>query len=323
MFGSDVMEIILGLGVAVIALGIVCAAASEFIEMLLNTRGRDLLRGIIELTNEPQICYDVYKHPLIASLYRGEFHPTQPNNLPSYIPPRLFALALLDLVTVHSEVDSLARSFAPSYPSDFNRLSPSAVQEAAEKRLPPDSSIRRSLRMLIAAAGDDSNRLLASIEAWFAAVMREVTNWSLRRRKLMLLVLGLLICASFNVDPLNLANYFATARAQSTFWLQNSKPDNSVANSYASTADALRQIRSLGLPVGWGGSDPVRIPSTADGWLLKIGGFVLMSFAICACGVASLQIAKHLGTAALSRTRLTQTFVKDPEIARARGESSA
>ena len=94
-------------------LSLICSAANEIIELMLKKRAIDLERGIRELlcpgtesgTND--IVQKLYNHALINNLFGGTYEDSRIGSglrrllrtqLPSYIPARNFALALMDLV---------------------------------------------------------------------------------------------------------------------------------------------------------------------------------------------------------------------------------
>src|SRR5713226_3383259 len=100
MFGSEILDVALGLVFTYLLLSLICTAANELLAGLLNLRGRKLFAGIENLlygsdlpaqapdrTRDLQVT-DVYDHPLIRSLYRRRW--------PSYIPSTNFALAVID-----------------------------------------------------------------------------------------------------------------------------------------------------------------------------------------------------------------------------------
>jgi hypothetical protein len=100
MFGSSVLDVAIGLVFLYLLLSLLCTSINEFIESLLKNRSKDLERGLRELLGDPQgtgLVQKLYQHPLISSLFRNDYKPGGAN-LPSYLPSRQFALALLDIV---------------------------------------------------------------------------------------------------------------------------------------------------------------------------------------------------------------------------------
>src|SRR5437868_2780333 len=105
MFGSMILEVAIGLIFVYLFLSLVCLAAKEGLEALMKKRAIDLERGIRELLNDPEgqgLAKGLYEHPLIDGLFKGKFEEQKGGhfwtNLPSYIPAKDFALALVDVV---------------------------------------------------------------------------------------------------------------------------------------------------------------------------------------------------------------------------------
>src|SRR2546428_4691359 len=106
-------------------LSLMCSAANEIIELWLKNRAADLERGLRELLNDKDgtgLVKDLYSHHLVNGLFKGKYNRASYSgflgrakrlfgmgNLPSYIPARNFALALMDLVP---------RVAAPTRPAD-------------------------------------------------------------------------------------------------------------------------------------------------------------------------------------------------------------
>src|SRR5947207_7576079 len=110
MFGSEVLDIGIGIIFVFLLVSLIASAIREGIEGWLKTRATHLEAGIRELLHDPTglgLAKQFFEHPLIYSLYSGEYTPrkdgilpialTGGGNLPSYIPSRNFALALMDM----------------------------------------------------------------------------------------------------------------------------------------------------------------------------------------------------------------------------------
>lgn len=127
MFGSNFVEIGIGLSLLFVLLSLICSQGAETLSRWLSWRSRFLEEGIQELLQDRALADRVYRHPLIKGL--GRKIPFAPNGFvqrvaralslqrrmereldvwskPSYIPSHLFARALLDTVL-------LSRRFPP------------------------------------------------------------------------------------------------------------------------------------------------------------------------------------------------------------------
>jgi hypothetical protein len=101
MFNSGILDVAIGLVFIFLLLSLICSAISEMIEALLKKRAADLERGIREFLNDRDgtgLASKLYNHPLVFGLFDGDYEPKKTSKLPSYIPSRNFALALMDII---------------------------------------------------------------------------------------------------------------------------------------------------------------------------------------------------------------------------------
>src|SRR5881628_675912 len=113
MFNSQILDVAIGMIFVYLLLSLICSAANELIELALKKRAIDLERGIRELlvpgseSGTSDLVAKLYNHSLINGLFGGRYEDTRiasklryiwRTQLPTYIPSRSFALALMDLV---------------------------------------------------------------------------------------------------------------------------------------------------------------------------------------------------------------------------------
>ncbi len=92
IFGSNLLEVAIGVIFVFLLLSLLCSALGELIESFIRFRARDLERGVGKLLGNPDLVNDFFNHPLVKPL--GE--------KPSYIPARTFSLALWNLATTEA-----------------------------------------------------------------------------------------------------------------------------------------------------------------------------------------------------------------------------
>src|SRR5262245_11890999 len=97
MFGFEMLDVAIGIAFVYLLISLLCSAIIEGAEAVLKRRAKDLEMGIKELLRDPNLVAKVYSHPLINGLFKGDYQPGM-RNLPSYIPTRSFALAIMDLL---------------------------------------------------------------------------------------------------------------------------------------------------------------------------------------------------------------------------------
>src|SRR5207253_6528501 len=96
VFGSDVLDVAIGIFFIYAVLRLICSAIHELLEAFSKNRAKDLERGLHELlgggSEASPLMHDLYNHPLISGLFQGKCEPHS-RTLPSYIPARNVALA--------------------------------------------------------------------------------------------------------------------------------------------------------------------------------------------------------------------------------------
>jgi hypothetical protein len=255
MFGSQILEVAIGLVLLFLLLSLICSSIKEGVESFMKYRARDLESGLREIFNDPDgktMIPKFYSHPLIYGLFKGRFDPHDLGKLPSYIPSQTFAHAVLDLY----------------------------------KQEPENEQLKRVLTPLLQAAGADFRRAQANVEEWYNGAMDRVSGWYKRRTQKVIAVLGFAIAFGLNIDCIAIARYLnVTPASRSALMDQASK----VAPSGTNPFDTLSTVVHVGdIPIGWTTNKrPLdsslawrAFPTGFGDWLLKIAGLLATSLAI-------------------------------------------
>lgn len=267
MFGSQVLEVVIGLVLIYLALSIGCSGIKEVIAAAFSLRARTLEQGVRSmLKNGPNdYATQLLGHPLIkATAPEGE--------KPAYISARMFAAALLDVVA----------------PADTAQPRTLASLRAGVAQI-PDAKLRGTLLNMIDTAGGDVNAAREKVEHWYDDTMARVSGWYKRMAQKIIFVAGLILCVAVNADTMMIIKELwndQTLRgavvAQAEKRVQSTAPADS-ADAKASLQQLAGTIReSNAPPIGWS-ADPGDIralPSGPGNIVLKILGILLTSFAI-------------------------------------------
>jgi hypothetical protein len=322
MFGSEVLDVVIGMIFIFLLLSLICSAINEMIEAALNKRAKLLEEGIKELLNDKGgkgLVRDIYKHPLIAGLFRGSYGANA--NLPSYIPARNFALALMDVVLPGAGASQSGTASATTPPNAAANRANTPLQplrDAINNNQAINSEVKKALMPLIDAAGDDPAKARENIENWFNSSMDRVSGWYKRRAQVIILVLGLLTAIAVNADSITISNSLSHDKALRESLVSaadeyskmnvpltplpspasgtptptpaaspDKKSTNDPCEKDANSPECkfernLGKIKELGLPIGWDRNNPKLVPPLNDvgGWLLKIFGWLITAFAI-------------------------------------------
>src|SRR5262245_28322532 len=270
-------------------LSLMCSAITEILETWLKHRSIDLDRGVRQLLADPNgvgLVRQFYQHPLIDSLFRGSYDPGSPRNLPSYIPSRQFALALMDLMLPNQPT---ALSGAAGAIGGTGTAPSTAALRDAVSKIEGADSVRRALLTLIDAAGNDVAQVRINIEQWFDAAMDRVSGYYKRRSQRILVAIGIVIAVLMNVSSITIAE---------ALWTDQTLRDSlsKIAQDYLDSNPApvdvspqarfdrkVKVLQSFGLPIGWtrDAGDPRAITETDPGvWIERVFGWLLTGSAV-------------------------------------------
>ena len=244
MLNSPLLEVTIGMIFFYLLLSFICSALKELVESYLQNRASGLESGVRRLLDDPQgagLANDLYNHPLVRVLYKDR------SDLPSYIPARNFALALMDLAAPGG-----AKGAAPANPNS----SPAPVMESFRQGVAAtvkSEVVKRGLLALIDASGDDPAALRGNIENWYNSSMERVSGWYKRRTQRIITVLGIALAMVLNADSVAITQTLWHNAALRSSTLQAAQIYNEQRKSGAQTA--IPNISSLNLPIGWNAQD--------------------------------------------------------------------
>lgn len=299
MFGSEILETVIGLIFVYLLLSVIVSSAKELIESVLKQRAVHLERGIrllLDEKNQPGLAKQLLEHPLIGCLYQGRYdsqNKIKPSSLPSYIPARSFALALMDIV----------RHPTPGTPRSAGEAEGvnSIAQFRQSVELIQNEKVRTALLTLVDAAGNDAQRVRENIEAWFNSTMDRVTGWYRRWTQCIILTVGAILTVVLNADTIAIFRYLSQtpeARASLIAAAQDAArkplpapsaadgtplPGNAAPSSQVDLKTLkvqLQTINGFGLPLGWSQFTWATEKWEAEEWFYRVVGWLLTALAI-------------------------------------------
>lgn len=286
MFGSEILDVAIGVALVFLMMSFLATAIREAFESVIKARAVHLERGIRELLADPGgtgISRAFYEHPLIFSLFKGEYHPAPRRffggALPSYVPARNFADALIDLAIrgpVKNEYAILQTDAVTSVPA----------LRANVGRLRSPQLIRAVLTATDH-AGDDMNVVRKNLENWFDSGMDRVSGGYKRFTHFWLFVIGIALAAGLNVNAITITNHLARNKAlreslvaRSAAVTRDSQYQRRLGDTTFRLADARHtydDLTALDLPIG---IERYSWPRSAADWVRMFGGLLVTAFAV-------------------------------------------
>jgi hypothetical protein len=251
MFNSTILDLALGLVFIFLALSLAVSATVEAIASIRNWRSRTLLQGMKDLLNDAEftgLARDIYNHALVNP--RDDGDAVTEHDLktpPSYIDPKGFAYALIDLANLAGK-------------------SPAAMKSEIDSKI-KNRQLNNLLNGVVDRTAGDLGRLRDELAAWFENGMDRVSGAYKRKTQAWSFVIALMMIAALNVSAIDIGR---------VLWQQPTISRTIAANPNQTLAQALKQLDELGntgIPIGWTEANLATFCSTrgiwtALGWLV-------------------------------------------------------
>jgi hypothetical protein len=152
----------------------------------------------------------IQSHPLLSN---------SPSTLPSYIPARSFALALIDILRDGSQAADLA-----------------PIRATIETL--PEGDLKRILSLFLVNAGTDIDKFREKLEHWFDDAMARLSGIYTRLSHYMMLILGVVMALALNVDSIHVAQALWETPAMRAAAIASASNANIFANALPAPAPA-------------------------------------------------------------------------------------
>ena len=239
MFGSTVMEVVIGMAFCYGSLALTVTTLQEALSAAFSLRAGMLRAGIQRMLHDPQFsgtARAVYAHLLVSAHDDLTDPHAPPHPGPSYIEPANFAIALIDAI------------------SGGGIALDSAIAAV------PDPQLRRVLNTLYVQTGGDVQRFQAALGGWFDSTMARLSGAYKRRQLLVSFLLALLLAILLNIDSIHLFQ---------TLWRHPALAAGIGAVPAGLDANLVNDLAML--PIGWASFPPV--PDAA--FVLQVAGWLI------------------------------------------------
>lgn len=266
MFGSAILDTAIGMVFVFLVLSLICGIVQELIATVLSWRAATLRTGIQQMLGDARfsgLAKQVYDHPLITGLMKPG-RAGAGRKLPSYIPSRTFALALIDLMD----------------PNGALKQGGEKGQELVAKIADP--TLQTIARSLVSDASSSLDSMRHNIEDWFDDSMARVSGWYKRRAQMVTLAIGLAVSIGFNVNTIAVFSTLwkdPTVRAAIVEQAAVLQGGQASVDSALSVASLQKQMKELALPIGWRLLDDGSVDVSEFGYRAVLG-WIIGAFAV-------------------------------------------
>jgi hypothetical protein len=185
--GGPALEIAIALAFVFFLLSLIASALTEWFAAATKLRSENLKKGLEGMLGDEKVVQQLLDHPLIRTDLRQGHRRT-----PSYISPRNFAAAFLDLVNVSSSEGQPATATVR------------VTEEGATSHPPVKGSLAVQLRTLSGAPGV-ALPAAPALEKWFDESMDRVSGWYKRRAQLVTFIVAVVLAIGLNASALRIA----------------------------------------------------------------------------------------------------------------------
>jgi hypothetical protein len=296
------LDVVIGLAFFYFLLSIICSSINEGIATALALRAHTLEAGIRDLFGgDDALAKAFYSDARVQALMQKKWwFGLRSNRKPSYIPSRVFALALLDTVAPAAQAAPAdAKQPAPA-PAKGLVAAPStaAVQSSYDLLATaqdfastiPDQPVRTMLQDALSEARTDANKFREALERQFDEAMERVSGWYKRRVQLILFAIALVLVGAMNADSFTMGQRLwkddvlrsaVVAQAQKTTADKQAACAEETGQAKPTAAQVagkcFDQVKQLDLPLGWSKANS---PTKIEDDLGKAFGLLLTAFAL-------------------------------------------
>ena len=259
MSNYPAVDVAIGLIFLFFILALVCSGLNEAIASALRWRAQELEKGLWELLRDPakssenagEALAELKKHPLIKPMlhpgHKATAAPTPPledgrpktsrkTDLPSYLPSRTFAAALLGL---GEQGAIIARGV--NLTGGMRKLGESI--EAI-----PSEPVQQALKSLLTNAQGDAVAFRHSVEQWYDDHMERVSGWYRKRIQKVLWILAFVVAFTLNADALQIAKRLWVDPSQRAAIVNQAQ---TAGGKTAGETNPSDELGSLPVPLGW------------------------------------------------------------------------
>jgi hypothetical protein len=269
MFGSQAIEVAIGLVLAFFLLATAASAVVEVISALWDKRAKDLDAALDRMQGASGTAKDLVGKPPSRVQDTSVFQAISPPGVrrgilpkrwgtvkPSYLSAKAFADAVAEMIVKAKHATTTADELYDALPQ----------------------TLRDRLQPIVSEVEGDATAIKAGLESWFDDTMARLEGSYKRWAQIWLFVVALALVIGANASAYRMADVLyrdpavrsaVTQSATATATAGQSSDPATITDNLDKVADTVSSLDSLGLPVGWHHwNQPGGTWATILGWLV-------------------------------------------------------
>jgi hypothetical protein len=189
MFGTEIIEVGIGLAFAYFAISIICSGIVELGVKLSKLRARHMKMALGKLLDDKHyngFVGELYKHHLISSPLKDKLGD------PTSITSRNFASAVMEILGKNDKISE----------EEQFKLIEERIKTIKEQ------ATRERLLAILHSSANHFDTLRAKIETWFNDSMEGVTEWYRQRMRTWVTIVSLVVVGVMNADTIKMTTMF-------------------------------------------------------------------------------------------------------------------
>jgi len=284
MFGSGILEVIIGLVFVYLVTSLLCSAFREGIAKIFRTKAKILEYELVDLVKSEKLVEKIKKHYLVKTP-KNKFKLETKEKPIDHISTKNFATALIDIlvdgdkekgekgdITIFRDIDI-----------NFHKIENIKIKKVLKNAL-------KSTRTKVGDWEKSLQDARKSIEDWFDNSMDKLSVWYKKRTRHVIFWVGVIICITLNLDSIQIAkklyrneslreNIVAAAvkvtekssleefiekrskhkektNTEENMSKKEEKPVmGTIKDLYKEVKNLNTELKELGFPIGWENSD--------------------------------------------------------------------
>ena len=279
MFGSQILDVVIGLCMMYLLISLVSTIAVEWFADLFSLRAKNLETAIKSMLTgkaagndeREEFLSQFYDHPRIQSLSK------KATSKPSRISSSVFADTIIALVFDDKPVADVAGDLSRSVVANISKdeKTPVLVKYAIKNEY-VEKHIGQAITSLMAKPKMEIDQFRESLEQWYDETMVRAQGWYKRWAQGLNIVIALVICFSLNADTIQMANRLyvdkdlrdALVATATKLQCEEEEGENKCADKVATANNILDTYKKESLsdniytlPIGW----PAKSDAKSDG----------------------------------------------------------